>query len=78
MLSQIPGLVWVVIGVSLAIAAPWMIFVALDHQGRDRTGKVFQTSVDTITRTLRGENKEADELARRVDALKSQDKDSQK
>lgn len=78
MLSQIPGLVWVVIGVSLAIAAPWMIFVALDRQGRDRTGKVFQTSVESITRTLRGENKEVDELARRVDALKNQEKDDQK
>lgn len=73
MLSQIPGIVWVAIGVGLAIAAPWMLFVALDRQGRDKTGQVFQASVDSIRKTMSGEAKEMDELSRRVEALKQEE-----
>ena len=78
MLSQVPGIVWVVVGVGLAIATPWMIFIALDRQGRDRTGQVFQASIDSVRHALRGEAQDIDELSRRVDALKKQDQDQGK
>ncbi len=77
-MSQIPGIVWVIVGIGLAIAAPWLLFVALDRQGRDKTGQVWHTSIETISRTLRGEAKDMDELARRVDELQRDRQDRDK
>ena len=61
----------------VAIAAPWVIFVALNRQTRDRTGQVWQASVDTLRKAMSGEAHDMDELARRVEALKDDKSDQQ-
>ncbi len=75
-MPQIPGFVWVIVGIGLAIATPWMIFVALDREGRSKSGQAWRASMEALNKTLHSETPEIDELSRRVEKLKENNPES--
>jgi type IV secretory pathway VirB2 component (pilin) len=71
-MESIPEAAIILFIIGLAIALPWLLFLAADKRGRSEAGNVWQHSLDTIQKTLRGESKELDELSRRVQKIKEE------
>ena len=68
----------ILIVIGLAIALPWLLFLAADKRGRSEAGNVWQHSLETIQKTLRGEAKELDELSERVRKIKAESEEDQR
>lgn len=71
-MRDIPDVAIILIIIGLAIALPWLLYLAADKRGRSEAGNVWQHSIDTIRQTLRGETKELDELSQRVQKIKEE------
>jgi type IV secretory pathway VirB2 component (pilin) len=71
-MESIPDTAIILIIIGLAIALPWLLFLAADKRGRSEAGNVWQHSLETIQKTLRGEAKELDELSRQVQKIKEE------
>ena len=71
-MNAIPDTVIILIGIGLAIALPWLLFLAVDRSSRRKASNVWQNSLDELRKTMQGENRELDELAQRVEKLKSE------
>lgn len=77
-MGSIPDVAIILIIIGLAIALPWLLFLAADRQGRHEAGNVWQHSLETIQKTLRGEAKEMDELSERVRKIKAESEEEER
>lgn len=68
-MEAIPDIFIILASIGLAIALPWLIFLAADRNNRREVSNVWQNSLEAIRKTLRGETQELDELAQRVKQL---------
>jgi predicted negative regulator of RcsB-dependent stress response len=68
--------IFIVIG--LAIALPWFLYVAVDKNQRSQAGNVWQKSMEAVQKTLRGENKDIEELNKRVQKFEEEKKKEDK
>lgn len=72
LVESVPDAAIILIIIGLAIALPWLLFLAADKRGRNEAGHLWQNSLETIQKTLRGESKELDELSRQVQKIKEE------
>lgn len=71
-MESLPEAVIILIVLGVAIALPWLLYLAFDKRGRNEAGHVWQVGLDTVQKTLRGESKELDELSRQVQKIKEE------
>lgn len=74
-MESIPDVAIILIILGLAIALPWLLFLAADRRSRSDAGNVWQKSLDAAQKTLRGETKDLDELSERVRKIEAESKE---
>lgn len=77
-MESIPDIAIILIIIGLAIALPWLLFLAADRRGRNEAGNVWQKSLDAVQKTLRGETKDLDELSERVKKIEAESKEEKR